>query len=250
MAGVPIQQIAVPSFEYKEQPSHHVVYAVQISMPDRTWTVHRRYTDFCKLHEQITPPMPPAPLPPKHRLKQTWRMITGFGGMLATTEAQKREDELDLETRRAGLEKYLRAIVASPSPHWRESDAFMTFADVQEPPRPQPSWNPPVTQRPPQPKAPLRPWRGAAEPARETNTTRPMADAELFQYQTNTLMNAQDEQANALSAILRRQHDLGIHIHHELDVHHELLQDLHNDVHHTQTRMDAADARMKRMNQK
>ena len=247
MAGVPIQQIAVPSFEYKEHPTQHVVYAVQITMPDRTWTVYRRYTDFCNLHEQITPPIPPAPLPPKHRLKQTWRMITGLGGLLANTEIQKHEDKLDLEIRRAGLEKYLRAIVASPSPHWRETDAFMTFVDVQEPAWPEPSWNPRMTQRPPQPKIPLRPWRDAAEPARETNTTRPMTDAELLRYQTNTLMHAQDEQANALSATLRRQHDLGIHIHHELNVHHELLEDLHNDVQHTQGRMDAADARMKQM---
>ena len=74
-----------------------------------------------------------------------------------------------------------------------------------------------------------------------------MTDAELLRYQTNTLMHAQDQQANALSATLRRQHDLGIHIHHELDVHHELLEDLHNDVQHTQGRMDAADARMKQM---
>ena len=59
-------------------------------------------------------------------------MLTQMGGILPTSDAQKLDDDKDLELRREALEKYLRAIVVSPDAHWRESHAFIEFLDVQD----------------------------------------------------------------------------------------------------------------------
>lgn len=263
MADVPIQRIAVPTFEHKDHPTPHVVYLVQVTTPECTWSVQRRYTDFCQLHEQITPPETPAPLPPKHRLKQSWRAVTSLGGILAVSDAQKNEDERDIEQRRGALEKYLRAIIASPSPFWRESDAFMKFVDMSAYAPEQPQTKTPASKMPHASlstytrsesygEQALRPWRDAQalSIARETDTTRSMTDAELLQHQSSTLMASQDEQANSLAAILRRQREIGLHIHDELNVHRELLGSLHTDLQRTQSHMHAANAYMKQLNQK
>ena len=46
-------------------------------------------------------------------------MLTQMGGILPTSDAQKLDDDKDLELRREALEKYLRAIVVSPDAHYR-----------------------------------------------------------------------------------------------------------------------------------
>ena len=61
-------------------------------------------------------------------------------------------------------------------------------------------------------------------------------------------MRAQDKQADALAIVLRRQRELGLRIHDELGMHREMLDSLHTGVQSTQTRMDAAEAEMKRLN--
>lgn len=257
---IPIQQIAVPLYERREKPSPHIVYAVQVTLPDRTWTIRRRYNDFCLLHERLPSPAPPAPLPPKHRLKQTWRMLTQMGGILPTSDAQKLDDDKDLELRREALEKYLRAIVVSPDAHWRESHAFIEFLDVQDHMQLH-EQSQAISASAEMPRimssgmcaAPLRPWNQHSTShenarARETDATRPLTDAELLQYQTDDLMRAQDKQADALAIVLRRQRELGLRIHDELGMHREMLDSLHTDVQSTQTRMDAAEAEMKRLN--
>lgn len=60
-------------------------------------------------------------------------------------------------------------------------------------------------------------------------------------------MARQDAQAEELAKILRRQRELGLTIHDELDVHKELLQSVHTHVQQTQTKLDQAETSMRRL---
>lgn len=258
MAAGPIQRVCVPAFERRDEPRPHTVYAIQVTIPSLTWTVYRRYSEFVALHAALSPPAPPAPLPPKQVARESWRAIVGLGGWLPLTAAQKRADEADTEERRQGLERYLRGILAAPDTYWRESDAFLQFLQVPEHQR-----EPAVPSVPPAPHAQgphatpgqtapvLRPWHSqrpaSTERLRETDTTRPMDDSTLLHHQSHTLMANQDAQAEQLAQILRRQRELGLSIHDELEVHKELLHSLHTHMQHTQTKLDAADTSMRRL---
>ncbi|WFD22392.1 hypothetical protein MEQU1_001062 [Malassezia equina] len=250
MAAGPIQRVCVPTFERREEPRPHTVYAIQVTLPSQTWTVYRRYSEFVALQAALPPPAPPAPLPPKRAAKESWRAIVGLGGWLPVTTAQQRMDDADTEERRQGLERYLRGILAAPDAHWRESDAFLQFLQIpehqREPAGPQEHASSMPRPRPgPAPSPSLRPWHAPptrpAERMRETDVTRPMDDHALLQHQTHTLMARQDAQAEELAKILRRQRELGLTIHDELDVHKELLQS------QTQTKLDQAETSMRRL---
>ncbi|WFD18803.1 hypothetical protein MCAP1_001014 [Malassezia caprae] len=251
MAAGPIQRVCVPAFERRDEPRPHTVYAIQVTLPSQTWTVYRRYSEFVALHAALSPPAPPAPLPPKQAAKDSWRAIVGLGGWLPVTAAQQRADDRAAEERRQGLERYLRGILAAPDAHWRESDAFLQFLQApeheREPEAPRECASPPSL---PAAAPPLRPWHtrapAPAERMRETDVTRPMDDHTLLQHQTHTLMASQDVQAEQLARILRRQRDLGLTIHDELEVHRELLQSMHSHMQQTQTKLDAAEKSMNR----
>ena len=77
--------------------------------------------------------------------------------------------------------------------------------------------------------------------------TRPMDDHALLRHQTTTLMANQDAQAEQLAQILRRQRELGLTIHDELEVHKELLQSMQTHMQQTQTKLDAAENSMHRL---
>lgn len=257
--AVPIQSIAVPSWTCKETPRRHYVYLVSVTLPTTSWTVERRFSDFVALHEALGHPSPPAPLPPREAMQHSWRALTGLGGLLGPSDTQRAADERQADARRAVLERYLRAIVAAADAHWRTHPAFLAFleteahtpaarptAPVHAAPPPEPHTQPAATQAA---AASLRPWRapGARAPARDTDTTRGLSNEELLQHQTQTLMARQDEQAEQLARILRRQRDLGLAMNDELQLHTELLHELHDDVQATQTRMQGASQRMRRL---
>ncbi|SHO76921.1 Uncharacterized protein MSYG_1260 [Malassezia sympodialis ATCC 42132] len=258
MAAAPIQRVCVPTFERRDEPRPHMVYAIQVTLPSQTWTVYRRYSEFAALQAALPPPAPPAPLPPKQAAKDSWRAIVGLGGWLPVTAAQQRADDAAAEERRQGLERYLRGIITAPDPHWRESDAFLQFLQVPEhqrepavatehpPPPPPPPKGLPAAAAGPLP----RPWYSRAPPTarrQETDVTRPMDDHALLRHQTSTLMANQDAQAEQLAQILRRQRELGLTIHDELEVHKELLQSMQTHMQQTQTKLDAAENSMHRL---
>ena len=239
----PIQRITVPSFEERWEPRWHLVYMVRVELPGHGWVVQRRYSDFEKLHARLTPPAPPAPLPPKQMAQRSWRMIVQLGGLLSASEAQAQADAELAEERRVELEHYLRAILASPEPYWRESEAWATFLEIPKTlPAAQTKHS---AAQMGTPVRTLRPWRDTASPAAaESDTTRQLDDYSLLQHQTNTLMSAQDAQAEQLARVLHKQRVLGVSIYDELQQQHELLGALDSDVQRTRARIDAADAQL------
>lgn len=81
----------------------------------------RRYSEFDELHTELTKSTgspPPESLPPKHKFS-----------ILSLRPLHDRDEGL-LEERRAGLEKYLRAIVSAKDDRWRENFAFRDFLGI------------------------------------------------------------------------------------------------------------------------
>lgn len=63
---------ATPDHALMRVADRGVFYTV--STATRSWTVQRRYNDFCALHAELkssTSKEPPAPLPPKHSFRWT-----------------------------------------------------------------------------------------------------------------------------------------------------------------------------------
>lgn len=99
--------VSVPQFD-QGSPTR---FAIAVTVDRISFTVHKRYSDFCAFDEQIQYEMgepTPAPLPPK---KWVGNKNPQF-----------------LEDRRRGLELYLRAIIRRQE--WRESLAFQQFLEV------------------------------------------------------------------------------------------------------------------------
>lgn len=112
-----IQAIHIRGWEDRPEPKPHVVYRIEIQASVRSWQIWRRYSEFADLHVELTKSCgapPPAPLPPKNSLKMF----------------RSSSNPTLLEERRAGLETYLRAILAAKDDVWRESFAFRDFLGV------------------------------------------------------------------------------------------------------------------------
>ncbi|KAI0165750.1 Phox-like protein [Xylariaceae sp. FL1272] len=93
----------------------YTLYNITLRLPLRTFVVQKRYSDFASLHQTLTnlaSAAPPAPLPAKSWFKSTLK-----------------SPEL-LESRRRGLESYLRAIAESPDRRWRDTPAWRTFLNL------------------------------------------------------------------------------------------------------------------------
>jgi len=113
-----IQAVLIRGWEERSAPKAHVVYKIDIQAHVRSWQMWRRYSEFDDLHTELcksTGAPPPAPLPPKHAL-------SGF--------MRSKSDPATLEARRAGLEAYLRAILAAKEDKWRETHAFKEFLGI------------------------------------------------------------------------------------------------------------------------
>ncbi|KAI0824222.1 syntaxin [Trametes gibbosa] len=112
-----IQAIHVPAWEERNEPKAHIVFRIEVQASVRSWQMWRRYSEFADLHLELTKSAgapPPAPLPPKHALA-LFRSST---------------NPALLEERRAGLETYLRAILAARDARWRDAFAFRDFLGV------------------------------------------------------------------------------------------------------------------------
>ncbi|EMD41817.1 hypothetical protein CERSUDRAFT_41328 [Gelatoporia subvermispora B] len=112
-----IQAVFVRGYEERTEPKPHIVYRIEIQASVRSWQMWRRYSEFADLHVELTKSTgapPPAPLPPKHSLSLF----------------RSKSDPALLEQRRAGLEQYLRAIIATHEDRWRDNPAFREFLGV------------------------------------------------------------------------------------------------------------------------
>ena len=119
-----IQSISVPGFVKVSSPDPHIVYTLSISLPSRSYSIQQRYSAFSALQQTLTSSCgqaPPAQLPPKH--PSSWLNPFKLGGNL--TDQQ-------LEERRDGLERWLRAILADRDPRWRSSKSFKEFLVAPE----------------------------------------------------------------------------------------------------------------------
>ncbi|KAI9484487.1 Phox homologous domain-containing protein, partial [Zychaea mexicana] len=114
-----IQAVFVPSSETRHQPKPHTVYCVEVHAAVRTWVVWKRYSDFVKLHhhfESVFPSHPvPVHLPTKRIFPSTF------------------SDPNKIDTRRRGLEEYLRAILSHRDDRWRQTDIWKDFLAIPHP---------------------------------------------------------------------------------------------------------------------
>ncbi|AEO58162.1 hypothetical protein MYCTH_2305337 [Thermothelomyces thermophilus ATCC 42464] len=93
----------------------YTLYNITLRLPLRSFVVQKRYSEFAALHETLTRLVgapPPAPLPPK-----SW-----FRSTVSSPELT--------EQRRAGLERYLRAIAEPPDRRWRDTPAWRAFLNL------------------------------------------------------------------------------------------------------------------------
>ncbi|GAA5932077.1 Vam7p [Sporobolomyces koalae] len=114
-----IQSVSIPSHATVSKPEPHIVYNLAVSLPARSYTIQQRYSAFTALQQTLTHSCgvaPPAPLPPKHAT--SWLNPFRSGGSLTDDQ---------IEERRAGLERWLRAILADRDPRWRSSRPFKEF---------------------------------------------------------------------------------------------------------------------------
>ncbi|KAI9252980.1 hypothetical protein BDA99DRAFT_177092 [Phascolomyces articulosus] len=111
-----IQAVFVPSTETRHQPKPHTVYCVEVHAAVRTWVVWKRYSDFEKLHNQFESIFPkhhvPMQLPTKSFFPPTFN------------------DAAKIDTRRRGLEEYLRAILSHRDDRWRQTDIWKDFLAI------------------------------------------------------------------------------------------------------------------------
>ncbi|KAE8266003.1 hypothetical protein A4X09_0g6342 [Tilletia walkeri] len=285
--GPPIQSISIPHSELRTTPSPpHQVYAITIALPVRSWTIYRRYSDFLTLHTtllQLDPSNPPpAPFPPKHAAKHVMKSLSTLGGWIGSTKdgGGAGLESMEGRERRTSLEIYLRAIISSTDSRWRDRVEVLDFLEV---PRSTPTSTPsaaatrlsarigggggassnasPSSREPlsspsaggmsmpgslPQPSSPpsstLTTTRQLGRPVQTLQTPQ----SEQIAHQ-QTLMAAQDASLSDLSAIIRRQRDLGLAINQELAEQNELLGTLDDELEDTGLRMKGAEKKMEQL---
>ncbi|CEH18677.1 VAM7 [Ceraceosorus bombacis] len=279
----PIQSITLPSSETRTSPSpKHTVYALRVALPVRSWTVWRRYSEFLALHTTLCSlGNPPAAFPPKHAARNTIRAIGSLGGLLSREAAVARtnkpaEDE-DTRERRAGLERYMRAILSCADSRWRQAPEFAAFIELAPSDKralsvatPASSSQdasgsgPPVLERITAPRQPYVPGSyagqapnrslqgatsrtlGAPPPPVETHQTRALDDEGLVKLQQGQ-MDSQDARLGDLAAVLRRQRQMGLAINQELQEQTEMLRGLGEEVDQVESKMTGAEKQMDRL---
>ncbi|GEM06942.1 SNARE and Phox domain containing protein [Rhodotorula toruloides] len=117
----PVNTLSVPSFaRVAAKPDPHVTFTIAVSLPTRSYSVQQRYSAFDHLHQKLAATCgapPPSPLPLKH--PGSW--------FLSPLKAGRELSDEQLEERREGLERWLRAILSDRDPRWRDSRAFKEF---------------------------------------------------------------------------------------------------------------------------
>ncbi|RDW60026.1 hypothetical protein BP5796_11632 [Coleophoma crateriformis] len=113
----PPLELSIPSTILSSVPNEkpYTLYNITLRLPLRTFVVQKRFSDFVTLHNSLTSIVseaPPAPLPSK-----SWFKSTASSPELT-------------ETRRVGLEAYLRAIAEGPDRRWRETSIWRSFLNL------------------------------------------------------------------------------------------------------------------------
>ncbi|KAK4179011.1 putative vacuolar morphogenesis protein 7 [Triangularia setosa] len=108
-------EISIPTTSISKPASGKpfTLYNITLRLPLRTLIIQKRYSEFEALHttlHSLVGAYPPEPLPEK----SWWRT--------STANSPERTEE-----RRAGLERYLRAIAEPPDRRWRDTPAWRTF---------------------------------------------------------------------------------------------------------------------------
>ncbi|PYI30317.1 hypothetical protein BP00DRAFT_436948 [Aspergillus indologenus CBS 114.80] len=109
------REIAIPTTSISTTSPPFTIYNITLRLPLRSFTISKRYSDFTTFHTTLlnqTNAAPPAPLPPKSWLSSTVKNATLR------------------ESRREGLETYLRAINEADDPRWRNSPAWRAFLNL------------------------------------------------------------------------------------------------------------------------
>ncbi|KAL9111928.1 MAG: hypothetical protein Q9227_003778 [Pyrenula ochraceoflavens] len=111
----PAVEISIPNATLSSTSPPYTIYNITLRLPLRSFTVQKRYNDFVSLHNQLTSQTnasPPAILPSKSWFSRT-------------------VNNPDLtESRRQGLETYLRTINTCPDAKWRSTSAWRTFLNL------------------------------------------------------------------------------------------------------------------------
>jgi regulator of vacuolar morphogenesis len=113
----PPLELSIPStiLSNSKNEKPYTLYNISLRLPLRTFVVQKRYSEFASLHTSLTSLVsspPPAPLPSK-----SWFTSTASSPELT-------------ESRRAGLEAYLRAIAEGPDRRWRETSVWRSFLNL------------------------------------------------------------------------------------------------------------------------
>jgi len=113
----PPVEISIPttSLSSTSDSKPYTLYNITLRLPLSSFVVQKRYSDFAALHTTLTSlagSPPPAPLPAKSWLRST----------VSSPELT--------EQRRAGLERYLRAVAESPDRSWRDTPAWRAFLNL------------------------------------------------------------------------------------------------------------------------
>jgi len=111
----PPVEISIPSTTLSNTSKPYTLYNITLRLPLRTFVVQKRYSEFVQLDEILrsqTSVPPPTALPAK-----SWFRSTSSSPELT-------------ESRRKGLEAYLRAIAESPDRTWRETSAWRGFLNL------------------------------------------------------------------------------------------------------------------------
>lgn len=135
-----IQSLSVPSHETELSPTLHTVYVVRVTLSPsgRTYEIRRRYSDFVQLDDRLTKAVgagqrAPVGLPPKRVADTSSGVLTkalvGIGA--AGNRGNSLTDSQKVE-RRLGLERYLKALVASKDTRWSRSRVLEDFLELRQ----------------------------------------------------------------------------------------------------------------------
>ncbi|KAL6237632.1 hypothetical protein BDW75DRAFT_228497 [Aspergillus navahoensis] len=111
----PPLEISIPTTATSTTSPPFTIYNITLRLPLRSFALSKRYSDFRTFHTTLisqTNSSPPLPLPPKF-----W-----FSNTVTNTDLR--------ESRRQGLESYLRAINEAPDSRWRNSPAWRAFLNL------------------------------------------------------------------------------------------------------------------------
>ncbi|KAL4741319.1 hypothetical protein BDV11DRAFT_203585 [Aspergillus similis] len=111
----PPLEISIPTTTTSTTSPPFTIYNITLRLPLRSFALSKRYSDFTTFHTTLisqTNSAPPLPLPAKSWFSNT------------ITNANLRE------SRRQGLESYLRAINEAPDPRWRNSPVWRAFLNL------------------------------------------------------------------------------------------------------------------------